>query len=94
MPAQYTKSIALTAKLEAWIDALVEEGEYRSASEVVREALRAMQKDQDRRAAELLEIQARIAGALAQADRGKYAEGTGEEAISRAFRNARKQAGQ
>ena len=63
-------------------------GEYSSASEVMRDGLRALQERREQHAAELAEIQARIARSLDQADRGEFAEGSGEEAIRRAFDTA------
>ena len=85
MPSRNAKNIALTPQLMDWVDELVQTGEYSSASEVMRDGLRALQERRERHAAELAEIQARIAKSLDQADRGEFAEGSGEEAIRRAF---------
>ena len=85
MPAQHAKNIALTPELESWVDELVASGSYKSTSEVMRDALRALRERQERRQAELTEIQARIALSLDQADRGDYAGGSGEDAMRRAF---------
>ncbi len=92
MPAQNTKSIALTAHWGRWIDDLVESGEYQSASEVVRDGLRALRDGHDHNAAQLAEIRARINMSLDQADRRNYAEGSGETAVRRALQTARDQA--
>lgn len=88
MPSLNAKNIALTPQLMSWVDELVQAGEYSSASEVMRDGLRALQERRERHAAELAEIQARIARSLDQADRGEFAEGSGEETIRRAFATA------
>ena len=93
MPAQHAKNIALTPELESWVDELVASGSYKSASEVMRDALRALRERQERHQAELTEIQARIALSLDQADRGDYAGGSGEDAIRRAFETGIRRAG-
>ncbi len=89
MPARNSKSIALTSKWGGWVDELVASGEYQSASEVVRDGLRALHDDRQRSATELAEIRARLELALAEADAGKFADGTGESAVRRAFERAR-----
>lgn len=88
MPSLNAKNIALTPQLASWVDELVQSGEYTSASEVMRDGLRALQERRARHAAELAEIQARIARSLDQADRGEFAAGGGEEVIRRAFQTA------
>ena len=92
MPAQHAKNIALTPELESWVDELVASGSYKSASEVMRDALRALRERQERHQAELTKIQARIALSLDQADRGDYASGSGEDAMRRAFETGIKRA--
>ena len=89
MPAQNSKSIALTSTWSHWVDELVASGEYKSASEVVRDGLRSLRDDRARRDAELAEIQARLKVTLAQAEASQFAEGTGEDAVRRAFTRAR-----
>jgi len=85
MPAQYAKSIALTPELDKWINDLVSQGEYKSASEVMRDGLRALQHRREQNQLELEEIRARITISLSQAKLGQFAKGTGEDAINRAF---------
>lgn len=89
MPARNAKSIALTSQWSRWVDDLVSSGEYQSASEVVRDGLRALRDDRERRHTELTEIQTRLQLALAEADAGVLAKGSGENAIQRAFDRAR-----
>lgn len=88
MPAQYAKSIALTPELDQWINELVKKGEYKSASEVMRDGLRALQQRREHNQLELEEIRARITVSLSQAKLGKFSKGTGEDAINRAFSSA------
>ncbi|WP_342106123.1 ribbon-helix-helix domain-containing protein [Methylobacterium sp. SI9] len=44
MPVKHARHIALSAPLAAWIDELVARGEYTSASDLVRTALRQMRE--------------------------------------------------
>ena len=89
MPARNAKSVALTAQWGRWIDELVASGEYQSASEVIRDGLRALRDDREHRQAELAEIRARLQHALAEADAGEFADGSGEAAVRRALDRAR-----
>ncbi len=88
MPAQYAKSIALTQEWDLWVNELVSKGEYKSASEVMRDGLRALQLKREQNQLELSEIRARIAVSLKQADAGNFAKGSGSDAIHRAFTSA------
>lgn len=88
MPARYAKSISLTAEWDRWIDGLVAAGEYQTASEVMRDGLRLLRDGRERHQADLAEIRARIGKALDQADSGIFAQGSGEDAIRRAFETA------
>ena len=89
MSARNAKSIALTPQWARWVDDLVASGEYQSASEVVRDGLRALHDDRTRRETELAEIRARLQLALMEADAGTLSEGSGEAAVKRAFDRAR-----
>ena len=44
MPVKHARHIALTASLAAWVDEQVERGQYASASDLVRTALRHLQE--------------------------------------------------
>lgn len=88
MPSQHAKNIALTEKWYHWVDDLVANGEYKSASEVMRDGLRALQLRRERHEVELAEIRSRISVSLKQADSNQFAEGSGEDAINRAFSTA------
>tara|TARA_R110002167_G_scaffold323757_2_gene529772 strand:- start:410 stop:694 length:285 start_codon:yes stop_codon:yes gene_type:complete len=85
MPAKHTKNVVLTDHHAAFVDGLVKAGRYQNASEVMREGLRTLEDRLKREEAELAELQARIALALEQADRGEFAMGTGADAVRRAF---------
>jgi antitoxin ParD1/3/4 len=90
MSARNAKSIALTPQWARWVDDLVASGEYQSASEVVRDGLRALHDDRERREAELAEIRTRLQLALMEAEAGEFAEGSGKAVVKRAFERARK----
>ncbi len=49
MPSRKTRNVSLTPEMEAFIDGRVASGRYRSASEVVRAALRLLEEDERRR---------------------------------------------
>jgi len=80
-----TRNVVLTDRQEALIARLVAEGRYQNASEVLRAGLRLLEDEE----AAFEAIRARIARSLAQAERGEFAPGTGEEAMRRAFARAR-----
>jgi antitoxin ParD1/3/4 len=79
-----TRNVVLTDRQEALIERLVAEGRYRNADEVLRAGLRLLEEDEADWAATL----AGIEEGLAQARRGEFAPGTGEEAVCRAFDTA------
>jgi antitoxin ParD1/3/4 len=51
MAIRKTRNVSLTPELEAFVDGRVASGRYRSASEVVRAALRLLEEDERRREA-------------------------------------------
>jgi antitoxin ParD1/3/4 len=79
-----TKNISLPTELEAYIDAKVASGEYAHASEVVRDGIRLMMREE----AEKLEwLRNAIAEAIASADRGELYDG--DEVIEHVKRRGR-----
>lgn len=90
MPTPFQTNVSLTGPLKTFIDDLVKSGEYGSASEVVRDALRTLKQRRDLHAAELAEIQERIAASLDQADRGEFAAGTADEVFARSLDRAKR----
>lgn len=70
-------NVSLTPELERYINDKVETGSYRSASEVVRESVRLMQRVEEDRAARLAALRREVGVGLAQIDRGETVDGRG-----------------
>ena len=83
-----TRNVVLTDQQEVFVRELVTAGRYQNASEVLREGLRLLEDQVHRRQAELEDVQAGVIAGFDQVARGEFAEGTGEEAIERAFKHA------
>lgn len=64
-------NVSLTAELERWVHDKVESGSYGSASEVVREALRALRERDELRAALLTDLRREVAVGLDELDAGR-----------------------
>ena len=73
MPAIHARNVALTRDLSRFVDELVAGGAYNNASEVVRAALRELQRRTH--SDQLTEIRARIGAGLDQLDRGQGRRG-------------------
>lgn len=67
-------NVSLTPKLEKYIQKKVDSGRYTSASEVVREALRLLEQEEERER-ELKEFRAELDRRLASLDRGEGIDG-------------------
>jgi antitoxin ParD1/3/4 len=80
-----TRNVVLTEAQSELVDRLVATGRYQNASEALRAGLRLLEREE----AELGDLRARLASGLDQARRGELADGSGEEAIRRAFASAR-----
>lgn len=80
-----TRNVVLTDTQSALVDRLVASGRYQNASEALRAGLRLLEREE----AELDDLRNRLTAHLDQARRGDLAEGTGEDAIRRAFARAR-----
>lgn len=76
-----TRNVVLTDAQSTLLERLVASGRYQNASEVLRAGLRLLEREE----AELDDLRARLSTGLDEARRGDLAEGTGEEAIRRAF---------
>jgi antitoxin ParD1/3/4 len=76
-----TRNVVLTDTQSDLIDRLVASGRYQNASEALRAGLRLLEREE----AELGDLQNRVMTGLEQARHGDLAEGTGEDAIRRAF---------
>jgi antitoxin ParD1/3/4 len=79
-----TRNVVLTDSQSTLIDELVASGRYQNASEALRAGLRLLEREE----AELNDLRERLSLGLAEARRGDLAEGSGEEAIRRAFASA------
>ena len=80
-----TRNIALTPEQDAFVETLVGSGQYQSASEVVRDALRALGRDIERHQAELDDIRLRLKESIAAEGRGEFVEGTPADVIGAVF---------
>lgn len=80
-----TRNVVLTDSQTEMIDQLVASGRFQNASEALRAGLRLLERDE----AEMTALRSRLADGLAQARAGDLAEGSGEDAIRRAFAAAR-----
>ena len=80
-----TRNVVLTESQSALVDRLVASGRYQNASEALRAGLRLLEREE----AQLDALRTRLETGLDQARRGDLAEGSGEDAVRRAFRAAR-----
>ena len=80
-----TRNVVLTESQSALVDRLVASVRYQNASEALRAGLRLLEHEET----QLDALRARLENGLDQARRGDLAEGSGEDAIRRAFRAAR-----
>ncbi|TMJ01718.1 MAG: type II toxin-antitoxin system ParD family antitoxin [Alphaproteobacteria bacterium] len=69
-----TRNVSLTPEQDAFIDDVLEKGEYRNASEAVRDAIRALQQRRAEEALKLERLRQSIDLGLADLARGDYEE--------------------
>jgi antitoxin ParD1/3/4 len=67
-----TRNISLTPEQDAFIDEVLKAGQYRNASEAVRDAIRALQQRRAIDALKLERLRQSIDTGLADLDRGDY----------------------
>jgi len=79
------RNVVLTDSQTALIERLIADGRYQNASEVLRAGLRLLEREE----AEMTALRARLAAGLEEARAGALTEGSGEDAIRRAFAAAR-----
>jgi len=73
-----TRNISLTPEFDAFIDSVVEAGEYQNASEAVRDAIRALQRRRED-ALKLEALKAQVRAGVEALDRGAFSDvGDGE----------------
>lgn len=80
-----TRNVVLTETQDQLVQALVASGRYQNVSEAMRAGLRLLELEE----AQLAGLRRGLVEGLAQAEAGDLADGTGEDAIRRAFRRAR-----
>jgi len=80
-----TRNVVLTDAQSALVDELVESGRFQNASEALRAGLRLLQEDEAERSA----LRDRLVLAVEDARQENFAQGSGEEAMKRAFAEAR-----
>ncbi len=69
-----TRNISLTPEQDAFIDEMLKTGEYRNASEALRDAIRALQQRRAEEALKLEKLRVAVQQGVAALDRGDYTE--------------------
>ena len=69
-----TRNISLTAEQDAFVEEVVEAGEYQNASEAIRDALRVLQQRRREDSLRLKALRAQIKVGTDALDRGDFAE--------------------
>ncbi len=84
-----TRNVVLTGRQDELVAKLIASGRYKSASEVLRDALRLLEDRIETRQAALEDIRDGVIEGLEQAGRGEFAEGSVDEVVAGAFARAR-----
>jgi antitoxin ParD1/3/4 len=69
-----TRNISLTPEQDAFIDEMLAKGEYRNASEAMRDAIRALQQRRTEEGLKLDKLRVSIQQGVAALDRGEFTE--------------------
>lgn len=69
-----TRNINLTAEQDTFVEQVVRTGEYQSASEAIRDALRVLQQRRREDALKLKSLRTQIKAGIAALDRGEFTE--------------------
>lgn len=77
-------NVSLTPELDRMVEALVLSGEYKSASEVVRHALRLLSRERQEHEARLEALRTQLDPAIAEYERGEIIDGPTAVAQARA----------
>jgi antitoxin ParD1/3/4 len=75
MIGRTTVNISITPELGAFLQRRVASGRYQTTSEVVREALRLLESEEEGRAQALVSLKAKLNRGAAEADRGELFDG-------------------
>lgn len=86
--AMVTRNVVLTESQDQLVQKLVASGRYQNASEALRAGLRLLEREE----AGLVSLIQGLQEGVAQAQAGDLAEGSGPDAIRRAFARARTEA--
>ena len=93
MANRTTVNVSLTPELYAFLQSRVKSGRYQTTSEVVREALRLLERQEQEREEGLRQLKAKLKRGAAQAERGELADGDAVFADLRELIQERSQAG-
>ncbi len=85
-----TMNVSLTAELAAYVEGEVASGEYSTASEVVRDALRLLRRQREAREEKLAALRREIQIGLDQANAGLFSPDTVEDIAAETRAAARK----
>ncbi|MGH6777430.1 MAG: type II toxin-antitoxin system ParD family antitoxin [Bradyrhizobium sp.] len=69
-----TRNISLTTEQDAFIDEMLKAGEYRNASEAMRDAVRTLQQRRAEEALKLDRLRVAVQQGVAALDRGEFTE--------------------
>jgi antitoxin ParD1/3/4 len=75
MTNRTTVNVSLTPELDAFLRSRVKSGRYQTTSEVVREALRMLERQEQEREEGFRQLKAKLKRGAAQAERGELADG-------------------
>lgn len=67
-----TMNVSLTEEMSNFVSGEIESGNYATASELVRDALRAMKRDRETEAEKLALLRRELAAGIREADRGEF----------------------
>ena len=70
-----TGNVSITPELDAFLRSRVKSGRYQTTSEVVREALRLLERHEQDREEAILELKAKLDRGVGQAERGELIDG-------------------
>ncbi|GAB4415585.1 MAG: hypothetical protein OHK0021_22340 [Bryobacter sp.] len=70
-----TVSISITPELDAFLQSRVQSGRYQTTSEVVREALRLLERREQERDEAFLQLKAQLQRGASEAERGELLDG-------------------